>query len=111
MAGEPIYALLLIGLGLRKLSMAPNNIPEIKKLIRSCTMVRAQRIAKRALTFETGMQNSGLALAIVGTQFDADVGMVIVAGLWGTWHIISGFSLAHYWRGQTQRNEACLTQE
>jgi len=66
---------------------------------------------RRALTFETGMQNSGLALAIIGTQFDADVGMVIVAGLWGTWHIISGFSLAHYWRVQTQRNEACLTQE
>ncbi len=57
---------------------------------------------RRALTFETGMQNSGLALAIIGTQFNADVGMVIVAGLWGTWHIVSGFSLAHYWRTRTQ---------
>ena len=53
---------------------------------------------RKALTFETGMQNSGLALAIIGTQFNADVGMVIVAGLWGIWHIVSGFSLAHYWR-------------
>ncbi|MDH4254842.1 MAG: bile acid:sodium symporter family protein [Gammaproteobacteria bacterium] len=60
---------------------------------------------RRALTFETGMQNSGLALAIVGTRFDADVGMVIVAGLWGTWHIVSGFALAHYWRG---RSDECL---
>jgi BASS family bile acid:Na+ symporter len=63
---------------------------------------------RRALTFETGMQNSGLALAIIGTQFDADVGMVIVAGLWGTWHIVSGFSLAHFWR---TRQVECLTQE
>jgi BASS family bile acid:Na+ symporter len=53
---------------------------------------------RQALTFETGMQNSGLALGIVGTQFDADVGMVLVAGLWGIWHIVSGFSLAHFWR-------------
>lgn len=66
---------------------------------------------RKALTFETGMQNSGLALAIIGTQFDADVGMVIVAGLWGTWHIVSGFSLAHYWRAQSKRDEMCLTQE
>lgn len=63
---------------------------------------------RKALTFETGMQNSGLALAIIGTQFDADVGMVIVAGLWGTWHIVSGFSLAHFWR---TRQLECLTQE
>lgn len=63
---------------------------------------------RKALTFETGMQNSGLALAIIGTQFDADVGMVIVAGLWGTWHIVSGFSLAHFWR---TRQVECLTQE
>jgi BASS family bile acid:Na+ symporter len=54
------------------------------------------------------MQNSGLALAIIGTQFDADVGMVIVAGLWGMWHIVSGFSLAHFWR---TRQVECLTQE
>ena len=63
---------------------------------------------RKALTFETGMQNSGLALAIIGTQFDADVGMVIVAGLWGTWHIVSGFSLAHFWR---TRQVECWTQE
>ncbi len=56
MAGEPVYTLLLIGLGLRKLSMAPNNIPEIKKLIRSCSMKKAERVAKRALTFETDAQ-------------------------------------------------------
>lgn len=56
MAGEPIYTMLLIGLGLRKLSMAPNNIPEIKKLIRACSMKKAERVAKRALTFETDAQ-------------------------------------------------------
>lgn len=58
MAGEPIYTLLLIGLGLRTLSMAPNNIPEIKKLIRSSTMANAERVARRAATFEIDTQVS-----------------------------------------------------
>jgi BASS family bile acid:Na+ symporter len=64
----------------------------------SATLVRLDAADRKALTFETGMQNSGLALAIIGTQFDADVGMVIVAGLWGIWHMISGFTLARFWR-------------
>ena len=71
-------------------------------------LAKLSDLDRRALTFETGMQNSGLALAIVGTRFDADVGMVIVAGLWGTWHIVSGFGLARYWRGRSSR---CLIPE
>ena len=67
----------------------------------SGAIARLPSVDRRALTFETGMQNSGLALAIIGTQFDADVGMVIVAGLWGTWHIVSGFTLAHFWRSRS----------
>jgi len=58
MAGEPIYTLLLVGMGLRTLSMAPNNIPEIKKLVRTCTVARAERVARRALTLETDAQVS-----------------------------------------------------
>lgn len=67
----------------------------------TASLARLSELDRRALTFETGMQNSGLALAIVGTRFGADVGMVIVAGLWGTWHIVSGFGLAHFWRGRS----------
>lgn len=56
MAGQPLYTLLLLGLGLRTLSMAPANIPEVKKLIRLVSMKQAKRIAKRALSFETDRQ-------------------------------------------------------
>ncbi len=52
----------------------------------------------RAVIIESGMQNSGLALGIIATQFNADISMVAVAGLWGIWHIISGGSLALLWR-------------
>ncbi|MFZ9871960.1 MAG: bile acid:sodium symporter family protein [Steroidobacteraceae bacterium] len=53
---------------------------------------------RRAITIEAGMQNSGLALGIIALQFDSDLGMVIIASLWGIWHIVSGMSLAFLWR-------------
>ena len=45
MAGDPRYAALLLGLGLRALSMAPRNIPAVKQRIRSLDMVAATRRA------------------------------------------------------------------
>ncbi len=56
MAGEPMYALFLMGIGLRRFSMAPGDIPEIKKIARSTTMAHAQRVAKRVLSFDTDRQ-------------------------------------------------------
>ncbi|HEX5453595.1 MAG TPA: phosphoenolpyruvate--protein phosphotransferase, partial [Stellaceae bacterium] len=46
MAGEPRYAALLLGLGLRDLSMSPRNIPRVKRRIRSLDMVAATRRAR-----------------------------------------------------------------
>ena len=58
---------------------------------------------RRAITIEGGMQNSGLALGIIAVQFNADLGMVVVASLWGMWHIVSGLSLATLWRRKDAR--------
>ena len=58
----------------------------------------------RAVIIEGGMQNSGLALGIIAVQFNADLGMVIVASLWGIWHIISGMTLALIWRTRDARS-------
>jgi BASS family bile acid:Na+ symporter len=58
---------------------------------------------RRAITIEGGMQNSGLALGIIAVQFNADLGMVIIASLWGMWHIVSGMSLATLWRRKDAR--------
>jgi phosphotransferase system enzyme I (PtsI) len=46
MAGEPRFAPLLLGLGLRNLSMAPRNIPRVKQRIRSLDLVAATRRAR-----------------------------------------------------------------
>jgi len=56
MAGQPLYTMFLLGIGLRNLSMAPANIPEVKKLIRLISSTQAQRVARRALSFETERQ-------------------------------------------------------
>jgi phosphotransferase system enzyme I (PtsI) len=53
MSGEPIYTLLLLGMGLRQLSVTPHNIPEIKKIIRSVALDEARQVAHEALGLET----------------------------------------------------------
>ena len=53
MAGDPLFTILLVGLGLRTLSMAAGHIPVIKNIIRSVTMADAERVKRRVLSFET----------------------------------------------------------
>lgn len=52
---------------------------------------------RRAITFETGIQNSGLGLILVFNFFDGMGGMAIVTAWWGIWHIVTGTALAAYW--------------
>ncbi|MEJ8852378.1 bile acid:sodium symporter family protein [Variovorax rhizosphaerae] len=60
--------------------------------------MRVSEYDRRAVMIEGGMQNSGLALGIIAVQFNSDLGMVLIASLWGIWHIVSGLSLAFFWR-------------
>jgi len=53
MASEIDYTMLLLGLGLRSLSITPPAIPEIKKITRSVTMNQCRRVAKKVMTFES----------------------------------------------------------
>ncbi len=56
---------------------------------------------QKTLAIETGIQNSGLGLGLIFSFFDGMGGMVIVAGWWGIWHIISGLSLAYFFRNRS----------
>ncbi|MDD5432356.1 MAG: phosphoenolpyruvate--protein phosphotransferase [Candidatus Omnitrophica bacterium] len=56
MAGEPNFALILLGLGLDEFSMPPQVIPELKYIIRSVTLKQAQEIALEALKLSTGKE-------------------------------------------------------
>jgi BASS family bile acid:Na+ symporter len=56
------------------------------------------RADTRAISIETGIQNSGLGLILIFNFFDGLGGMAMVAAWWGVWHLISAFSLANWWR-------------
>ncbi len=54
---------------------------------------------RRTLTIETGIQNSGLGLALLlGTSlfagFPAHGGTLVITAWWGIWHIISGLTVS-----------------
>jgi BASS family bile acid:Na+ symporter len=57
---------------------------------------------QRTLAIETGIHNSGLALALIFNPkiFPPEMelgGMAIIAAWWGIWHIISGLTIAYFW--------------
>jgi BASS family bile acid:Na+ symporter len=51
----------------------------------------------RAVSFETGIQNSGFGLVLVFQFFAAYGGMAITVAWWGIWHLLSGMLLAVIW--------------
>jgi phosphotransferase system enzyme I (PtsI) len=53
MAGDPIFAPLLLGLGADSLSMSPTWIPSVKYLVRAMTMADAKALAAEALTMSS----------------------------------------------------------
>jgi len=48
MSSDPVFIPLLIGLGLRNISVSPFSIPELKEVVRSITIEEAQEIAAHA---------------------------------------------------------------
>ncbi|GAA4836891.1 bile acid:sodium symporter family protein [Algivirga pacifica] len=57
---------------------------------------------RRTVTIETGIQNSGLGLALlfnpaVFPDYLPIGGMMFITGWWGIWHIISGLTVAGLW--------------
>ena len=52
-AADPAFAALLIGLGVRTISATGSSLPMLKKTIRSLTVARCERIAKKAISFDS----------------------------------------------------------
>jgi phosphotransferase system enzyme I (PtsI) len=57
MAGDPVNIPIILGLGIKKLSMNPQSIPAIKKIIRTLNVKDAALFVKDVLkeTSETGI--------------------------------------------------------
>lgn len=56
MASEPEYIMLLLGLGVRKVSIAPPMIPEVKQIVRSVNLQDCNSLARKILTMNTERQ-------------------------------------------------------
>jgi BASS family bile acid:Na+ symporter len=60
------------------------------------------RLDRRTVSIETGIQNSGLGLVLLFNPkiFPAEInmgGMAFIAAWWGIWHILAGLGLAALW--------------
>lgn len=69
------------------------------------SLFKLSRINRRTIAIETGIQNSGLGLALMFNPkiFPVDFelgGMAVVAAWWGIWHIISGLIIAIIWKNR-----------
>lgn len=58
MASEPEYIMLLLGMGVRTLSLTPPMIPEIKQIIRSVTIEDCNNVAREVLGMNSERQIS-----------------------------------------------------
>lgn len=55
-AGDVTYTMLLIGLGLRTLSLVPSQIPHVKRVIRAVDIARCERLARKVGSFDSERQ-------------------------------------------------------
>ncbi|HXS44116.1 MAG TPA: phosphoenolpyruvate--protein phosphotransferase [Solirubrobacteraceae bacterium] len=67
LAGEPAAAALLVGLGVRELSMAPARIPEVKQVVRGLTLDDAESAAAAALDRDSAAQAREAAAPLLGS--------------------------------------------
>ncbi|HLF14456.1 MAG TPA: phosphoenolpyruvate--protein phosphotransferase [Bacteroidota bacterium] len=68
MAGNPIAAPLLVGMGIDELSVVPQILPEIKKIIRSVSYASLQELARKALAMKSGEDVENLLRDFITTQ-------------------------------------------
>ena len=73
MAGDPLMAWILIGIGLRQLSMAPRQIPELKSIIHSTKMADAERLARAALELRTEIEVEELVYGAMRERFPLEL--------------------------------------
>lgn len=63
----------------------------------------------RAMTFELGIRNTGLALVLVLAYFDGLGGAVVVVAFWGLWDVLTGLVLSTWWKHRGAERGAAAT--
>jgi len=55
-AGDTLYTMLLIGMGLRTLSLVPSQITHVKQVVRSVDVATCERLARKVGSFDSERQ-------------------------------------------------------
>ena len=97
--------IIALGIGLFAIVILHNGLAFFLGFVMG-VITKADVRSRRALTFEVGIQNSGLAIVILLTQLNGLGGAGAIAGIWGTWHIIGGLILVALfnWNDRHERN-------
>ena len=74
MAGDAMLTWVLIGLGLRNLSMAPRQIPLVKSIVRATHLPDAERLLAQALTMATETEIEELVYTDMRKRFPLELG-------------------------------------
>jgi phosphotransferase system enzyme I (PtsI) len=73
-AGDPLYSVLLVGLGLDELSISAYMIPEVKRIIRSITYDEAKMLVRKAMGLSTAAEIRHLVASVMHERFPELVG-------------------------------------
>jgi phosphotransferase system enzyme I (PtsI) len=73
MAGDPLLAWVLLGLGLRNFSMAPRQIPVLKSIVHSTKIPDAERLARAALELRTETEVEELVYGAMRQHFPLEL--------------------------------------
>ena len=74
LAAEPLLIPLLVGFGLRTLSMAPTSIPTVKAMVRTINSVVAEDLANKAVQLATAVEVEDLVRSHVENGLGLDFG-------------------------------------
>jgi len=73
MAGDPSLTWILIGLGLRELSMDPDRIPLVKAVVRGSSLAEAEEVTAQALALDSEVAIADLLRVRLGDRFAEEI--------------------------------------
>jgi phosphotransferase system enzyme I (PtsI) len=73
MAGEPMYAMVLLGLGLDELSMNSTAIPVVKSVLRGTALTAARELAEAALSMATAQEIEQMVQEVMFKRYPAEL--------------------------------------
>jgi phosphotransferase system enzyme I (PtsI) len=73
MAGEPMYAMVLLGLGLDELSMNSTAIPVVKSVLRGASLTSARELAQAALSMATAQEIEQMVQEVMFKRYPAEL--------------------------------------